>query len=51
MTARTKKWILIAAIAAVGLLALAIWANHQLAIDACLDRGGRWNYEVDECEQ
>ena len=25
----------------------AIWSF--LAIDGCLDRGGAWDYEVDEC--
>ncbi len=22
-----------------------------LAIDSCLDAGGRWNYEIEECER
>jgi len=26
------------------------WIKEFLAIDSCLDRGGRWNYEMEECE-
>lgn len=36
------------------ILALAVMAGcflaHQVAIDRCLDGGGRWNYERGECE-
>lgn len=28
----------------------AMWLRHQLRIDSCLDRGGRWNSEVSICE-
>jgi hypothetical protein len=27
-----------------------LWLMSELAIDGCLDRGGRWNYEVKACE-
>jgi len=26
------------------------WMKEFLAIDTCLDHGGRWNYEIGECE-
>ena len=27
------------------------WINRFFQIDSCLDRGGRWNYELNECEE
>ena len=49
--ARRWKWLVVvsAAIGAVVVAAL----NHfhrDIAIDSCLDLGGRWNYETKECE-
>lgn len=42
----------------IGLLAFLIvatlfarWIAGQLAIDSCLDSGGRWNYEQRFCER
>lgn len=35
---------------AVVLIAIGIWFKRELSIDSCLDRGGRWNYEVAACE-
>lgn len=26
------------------------WTKRFFEIDSCLDRGGRWNYELNECE-
>ena len=26
------------------------WIIQYLKIDACLDKGGRWNYELEKCE-
>jgi hypothetical protein len=26
------------------------WLHKEVAIDKCLDAGGRWNYEAGECE-
>jgi hypothetical protein len=37
----------------IGLLlvgALAFWFKGWLAVDKCLDSGGRWNAENNECE-
>ena len=38
------------AILAVALFAIGFWAKRMLAIDSCLDRGGRWSYESAMCE-
>ena len=27
------------------------WIQQFLQVDSCLDRGGRWNYELNECEE
>jgi hypothetical protein len=32
------------------LIAAGLWGKRELSIDSCLDRGGRWNYEVAACE-
>ena len=37
-----------------GIIALifgAKWINRFFQIDSCLDGGGRWNYELNECEE
>lgn len=31
-------------------LGLAAWAERQISIDGCLDRGGRWDGVTAECE-
>lgn len=28
-----------------------LYASRFFAIDSCLDRGGRWDYEIEECER
>ncbi len=28
----------------------AMWAYRYLALDACLDRGGRWDYAKQACQ-
>jgi hypothetical protein len=28
-----------------------IWMKRFFQIDACLDKGGRWNYELNKCEE
>jgi hypothetical protein len=35
---------------AVILITAGLWTGRQLSIDSCLDRGGRWNYEVAACD-
>ena len=32
------------------LIALAFWLKGYLAVDKCLDNGGRWNYKNGVCE-
>lgn len=32
------------------LIAAGLWVKRELSIDSCLDRGGRWNYELVTCE-
>lgn len=27
------------------------WIVRYMQIDACLDNGGRWNYELNECKE
>lgn len=41
---------LIAVIAALAIIGTGLWLGRFLAIDSCLDDGGRWNYDRDECE-
>jgi hypothetical protein len=43
---RLARWVLSGAI----LLAVGCFLKRQLAIDDCLDGGGRWNYETATCE-
>jgi hypothetical protein len=38
------------AIAISVIMVLAMWLRHELLIDSCLDRGGRWNSELSACE-
>lgn len=33
-----------------GLLAFFLWIRTPLAIDRCLDQGGRWDYAKESCE-
>jgi len=48
-----KKPIIIVSI--IGIVIILIfginWAKRFFQIDSCLDRGGRWNYELNECEE
>jgi len=37
-----------AMLAAVALFVM--WLRHEIAIDRCLDLGGRWNQQQDACE-
>lgn len=43
-------WILIIG-SIVALILGTRWINRFFQIDSCLDRGGRWNYELNECEE
>jgi hypothetical protein len=50
MSAKTK--IALAAALVVMLLAAIVWPQIEnfLKVDACLDRGGRWNHSASQCE-
>jgi hypothetical protein len=37
-------------IVAIILLLSIAWIRKFIMIDICLDHGGRWNYETNECE-
>ena len=39
------------AIALVAVLVVIEWAINFLQIDRCLDRGSRWDYDAQRCEQ
>ncbi len=46
-----KKALLVAALfLMVAFIAAWPWLKTQVAIDTCLDAGGRWNYEQELCE-
>lgn len=48
---RGKKYLLILLVALTSLLAYAyLRKSNFFEIDACLDCGGRWNYETEQCE-
>lgn len=50
MTFKTLK-ILFITLAIIGLTAFGyLKVTHFFEIDACLDKGGRWNYELEKCE-
>ena len=42
--------IILAALAGVALILCGYWLRGLLAIDHCLDNGGRWNYDRGKCE-
>ena len=48
MMKQSKVFTLI--LVALALFALAVWIRHELMIDSCLDREGRWNQELSTCE-
>jgi len=53
---KSVKKVLVVVIILIGLLTIGYnlfvkdWLAEQSAIDRCLDRGGRWNYEEKKCE-
>jgi hypothetical protein len=44
--AHKRLLILLGIIAAIPVL---LWLYRQIRIDTCLDRGGAWNYQIDQC--
>jgi len=48
---RGKMYLIILLVAVITLLAYAyLKKSNFFEIDACLDCGGRWNYETEECD-
>ena len=47
---KKNKTVIVAVIFIVG-VAAAFWLRRDLAIDGCLDSGGRWNYSLSHCEK
>lgn len=47
-----RKWLLIilGIFIIVGGIFFFRWFDKQVRIDKCLDSGGRWNYELNQCE-
>lgn len=45
-----KRWVNIGAALVIAGFIVFWLAKGFLAIDRCLDSGGRWNYEVKQCE-
>jgi hypothetical protein len=43
--------VLVALVVLVVVILGGFWLKHQLAIDGCLDAGGRWNYSLLKCER
>lgn len=41
---------IISVVAVLILIAVGIWFKGYLAVDSCLDSGGRWNYDTKTCE-
>lgn len=49
MSKKTKRFLLLL-IGIILLSVLAFWFKGWVAIDRCLDSGGRWNYDKRACE-
>lgn len=47
----TWKWLVVGAAIGAAIIAAPIYFRGQIAIDSCLDLGGRWNYERDVCDR
>ena len=47
---KKKYAIVLLLLIALGLLASVLWLKEQLAIDRCLDAGGRWRADKTVCE-
>lgn len=43
--------VVVLALLPAGLIALLLWVRTPLAIDRCLDQGGRWDDVQDACDR
>jgi hypothetical protein len=48
---RRWKWLVVSVAIAAVVVAAAIYLRRELAIDSCLDLGGRWDYEAGVCDK
>lgn len=46
---RRWKWLVVSVALGAAIVAALIFFRGQLAIDSCLDLGGRWDYEARVC--
>jgi hypothetical protein len=51
MATLRSKQIIIVLVAVVVITFLAMYVRRQLAIDVCLDHGGRWDYAANRCDE
>jgi hypothetical protein len=47
---RSRKWLIVAVTMVAVAVAALLYFRREIAIDSCLDLGGRWNYAAKECE-
>lgn len=47
---RSRLKLLVLLLVTLAVIATALYLRRQLQIDACLDRGGRWDYEQRTCD-
>jgi hypothetical protein len=50
MRSRVKSWVVMMASVAAVLAMLGLWVRREFQIDKCLDHGGAWNYDMQQCE-
>ena len=50
MSIKARKLAVGAVIVAL-VLAAGLWLKREIAIDSCLDLGGRWDYQADVCDK
>jgi FtsZ-interacting cell division protein ZipA len=52
MKKETKRTItiIVLTVVIIAIIGIGMWCNRFMEIDKCLDSGGRWNYETNECE-
>lgn len=48
---RRRKRLVVSVVIGLMIVAALIYLRGQLAIDSCLDLGGRWDYERNACDQ
>lgn len=47
---RSPRNIVMTLLALVVLSACALWLRECLSVDACLDHGGRWDHDKNQCQ-